>query len=94
LTISQNKNDNDDKLISGVFLFKFLSYIELADVGVKFTVFLFNKIFDVSWVMALDVGPTAGLYPNPDVGVSEIVSVENDDADGNIISSLDMVSTI
>lgn len=68
--------------------------MELAEVGVKFTVFLFNKIFDVSWVMALDVGPTAGLYPNPDLGVSEIVSVDKDDADGNIISSLDMVNMI
>lgn len=44
--------------------------------------------------MVLDVGPTAGLYPKPDCDVSEMVKVDNDDADGNIISSLDIVNMV
>ncbi|KAK7686881.1 pre-rRNA-processing protein pno1 [Cerrena zonata] len=42
-------------------------------------------------LIAFDDGPTDGLYPNPSLEVSDMVSFDIDEADGNIILSLDMV---
>lgn len=62
------------------------SYIELEEVGVR-TARLFNRAEDVSFVMAFDEGPTEGLYPNPEVLESLIVSEPRVGTEGLMILS-------
>lgn len=58
--------------------------MELFDVGVNVIVFLFRRIEDDSGVMALDEGPTDGLYPNPCLELSLMLRALIETIDGKI----------